>query len=261
MATVTIVSSSAPSYIEENAQPFVSWRNLLAEGTITDAALPTVGPRQNAVSVDTVSQWKPTGSATLRAAIAETASIAFFARHTMGSNSRTLKIQYDDAGWVDLVTITPTDDQPFGVIFPDRTPSGWGVEVSGACEIGVAWIGPRLVIPGGVVPDYTPLSGARRVDIQAGLGRTGGFLGQRRLGVSAELTAQLMPLERTFVDSDMAGFRSAYTEGKPFVWSPSPGVFDEIAYCVNTAGQFGHSIRAGGDLCNLTLNMAAYCEP
>jgi len=260
MTTVHIVTSTDPAYIEDNTQPFVAYRNLLAEGTITDAALPAIGPRENAVSVDTVSKWQPTGSATLRATITDTASIAFIARHTLGSEGRTLKVQYNSAGWTDLTTITPADNQPFAVIFPDRTADGWGFEVSGACEIGVAWIGPRLVLPGGVVPDYMPLEAARKVALQDGLGRTGGFLGQRRLSVMAELSAQLMPLEWVFASQTMAAFRDRYINGYPFVWCPAPSVFDEAAYCVNTAGQSGHTIQGGGELVDLTLTMQAFCE-
>jgi hypothetical protein len=50
--------------------------------------------------------------------------------------------------------VAPANDDPFAIVFPEQSATGWGIVLHAAvAQIGVAWIGPRLVIPGGVTPD------------------------------------------------------------------------------------------------------------
>lgn len=261
--TITIVAGSA-AYDELNAQPMVSYRNLLAEGTITDALLPTVGPRADAVTQDTSEFWLPTASATLRSTLAgsETAAVCFIAGHTLGSLGRTLTVERFNGTWQTITTYAPTNDDPFAIIFPDESRTGFGIGVDGACQIAVAWLGPRLVIPGGVVPDYVPIWAAERLEKFPGVTRRGHFRGQRIERAGASLSAQFMPVTHTFALSDMADFRDHYNEGNAFVWAAAPSVFPrDIAYCwADQDKTLGVSIRAGGNLVNLSIAMEAYVE-
>jgi hypothetical protein len=124
----------------------------------------------------------------------------------------------------------------------------------------VAWIGPRLVIPGGVVPDYTPVWAAHRVEKYPGVTRRGHFRGQRIERTGASLAAQFMPLEHDFALISMADFRRHYNEGRAFIWASAPRLFQEdVAYCwAPEDATFAPAIRAGGDLVNLSLTMEAY---
>lgn len=261
--TITILAGT-PSYDEENAQPMVAYRNLLAEGTITDAMLPSAAPRADAVTQDTSEFWAPTGSSTLQCTLAgsETASIAFFAAHTLGSEGRTLTLQRYTGTWDTITTYAPPNDDPFMIVFPDESRTGFGLSVDGACQIGVAWIGPRLVIPGGVVPDYTPIWAAKRIEKFPAVTRRGNFRGQRIERAGASLSAQFMPVTHTFALSDMADFRDHFNEGNAFIWAPAPAVFTEdCAYCwADQDKTLAMAIRAGGDLVNLSIAMEAYVE-
>ena len=260
---ITIVAGSA-AYDELNAQPMVSYRNLLAEGTITDALLPTVGPRADAVTQDTSEFWLPTGAATLRSTLAgsETAAVCFIAGHTLGSLGRTLTVERFNGTWQTITTYAPTNDDPFAIIFPDEARTGFGIGVDGACQIAVAWLGPRLVIPGGVVPDYVPIWAAERLEKFPAITRRGHFRGQRIERAGASLSAQFMPVTHTFALSDMADFRDHFNEGNAFVWAAAPSVFPrDIAYCwADQDKTLGMSIRAGGNLVNLSIAMEAYVE-
>jgi hypothetical protein len=259
--TITIVAGSS-AYDELNAQPMVAYRNLLAEGTITDALLPADGPRADAVTQDTSEYWLPTASATLRATLAgsETAAVCFIAGHTLGSLGRTLTVERFNGSWATITTYAPANDDPFMIVFPDEARTGFGIGVDGACQIAVAWIGPRLVIPGGVVPEYVPIWAAERVEKFPAVTRRGNFRGQRIERSGASLSAQFMPVTHTFALTDMAGFRDHYNEGNAFVWAPAPAVFSEdVGYCwADQDKTLSASIRAGGNLVNLSIAMEAF---
>jgi hypothetical protein len=258
---ITILAGSA-AYNELNAQPMVSYRNLLAEGTITDALLPSGAPRADAVTQDTSEYWAPTAAATLRSTLgsSQTAAVCFIDAHTLGSNGRTLTLERFDGTWATITTYAPTTDEPFAIVFPDESRTGFGIGVNGACQIGVAWVGPRLVIPGGVVPDYIPIWAAKRIEKFPAVTRRGHFRGQRIERSGASLSAQFMPVTHTFALSDMADFRDHFNEGNAFVWASAPSVFPrDIAYCwADQDRTLAMSIRAGGNLVNLSMQMEAY---
>lgn len=259
--TIIILPGNA-AYNELNAQPMVAHRNLLAEGTITDALLPAAAPRADAVTQDTSEFWAPTGADTLRCTLAgsQTASICFIDAHTLGSQGRTLTLERFTGVWATITTYAPANDDPFMIVFPDESRTGFGIGVSGACQIGVAWIGPRLVIPGGVVPGYVPFWAAKRIEKFPAVTRRGHFRGQRIERAGASLTAQFMPVPHSFALNDMAAFRQHYNEGNAFVWAPAPSVFTEdVAYCwADQDRTLSHSIQAGGLLTDLSIAMEAY---
>lgn len=250
---------------EINAQPMVAFRNLLAEGTIESGNTPAEAPRADAVTEDTTEYWLPTSvPATLRTTLVTEApaDICFIDAHTLGSAGATLEVQYlDGANWQTISTVYPVNNKAFMVVFPRITAEGWGIRVSGAvAQIGVAWIGPRLLIPGGVTPDYVPVWGAQRVEKYPGVTRRGHFRGQRIERKGASLSANFMPIPHDYAHTEMADFRDHYNEGRAFIWSPGPGPFRfDAAYCWAPDGaSFSPSIMAGGDLVNLSLTMEAF---
>lgn len=260
---ITIIAGT-PAYGELNAQPMVAYRNLLAEGTIANTLLPTAAPRADAVTQDTSEYWAPTGADTLRCTLAgaETAAVCFIAGHTLGSLGRTLTVERYNGAWATITTYAPTNDDPFMIVFPDESMTGFGIGVSGACQIAVAWIGPRLVIPGGVAPDYVPIWAAKRLEKFPAVTRRGHFRGQRIERAGASISAQFMPVTHAFALTDMAGFREHFNEGNAFVWAPAPAIFtSDVAYCwADQDKTISTSILAGGGLVSLSLAMEAYVE-
>lgn len=261
---LTITASTDPAYNANNAQPMVMYRNLLAEGTVASSTLPTSAPRANAYSGSTFDYWQPASAPdTLRATFgaAQAADGAFFAAHTLGSDGATLTVQYyDGATWQTQATISPTNNDPFGFIWPSRSATGWGIQISGAvAQIGVAWIGPRLVIPGGVKPDYVPVWAAKRISKTDGVSRRGHFFAQAIERQGAELAPEFMDVPMSFALTDMADFRQHYSEGNPFVWASAPSIFPaDAAYVWSDAEMMAMPIRAGGEWVGLSMQMQAF---
>lgn len=262
-----ITASTDPTYNANNAQPMVMYRNLLAEGTLASGTLPTGAPRANAVNESTFDYWQPTSVPdTLRCTYgsAQSADGAFFVGHNLGTAGATLTVQYyDGAAWQTQASLSPTTNDPFGFIWPSRSATGWGIQISGAvAQIGVAFIGPRIIIPGGVTPGYSPIWASREVTKYSGTSRRGQFFGQRIERVGARLNPTFMPIDYSTAYTTLSAFRTQYNEGGPFVWASCPKTFPEdVAYCVAPDGSiFNPQILAGGDLVSLSLTMEAYCE-
>lgn len=263
---VNAAPALAGAYFEANAQPMLAWRNLMAEGTIASASLPATNPRANAATEDTASFWGATGADTLSLSLAsaEDADLCLIAAHELGSDGRSITLQYlVGATWTTIATVTPADNHPFMILFPRVSSDGYRVTLSGASVVGVVWIGPRVVIPGGVVPGYSEIWASREITKLGGGTRSGHWLGQRVERVTAQLAPTLMPVDYDFARDDLADFRTRYNEGRAFVWASAPAVFPyDVAYAWATDGAVFQPVpHAGGELCDLSLKMGAYCEP
>lgn len=264
---ITIVPDVSRDYSEMNAQPMVLYRNLLLEGTLTNTGLPATNPRDNALTESTTDFWGVDATpdvlhVTLTGA--ESADCAFFAAHSIGSSGGSVTIQYHDGStWVDLVTVTPADDQPFMILWPAISAARWGFSVTGLPNVGVAMIGPRLVIPGGVVPDYSPIWASKQVVKYPGGTMSGHWQGQRIERAGAQLLATFMPIDYDFVLEDMEEFRDHFNLGKGFVWASCPSMFvTDVAYCwASDSTMFQSTIQAGGTEMTLSLQMEAFIEP
>jgi len=261
---IYITGAATRSYLEANAQPMVAWDNLFARGAIVNPDLPIDAPRSNAAEENTADFWRSNGANTYRAtfATAQVADIAFFNAHSLAGVAIDLQT-YNGSTWTTFATITPPDNQPFMVVWPRKSALGWGFSVDAESIVGNAWIGPRVIIPGGVEPGYVPIWASRVVNKWGGGTRRGHWLGQRCDSVTAELSASFMPISHDFSLNGLRAFRDRYNSGRAFIWASAPGIFKEdAAYCWAANGaSLAAPIMAGGDLVGLSLQMSAYCEP
>lgn len=261
---IYITGALTRSYIDANAQPMVAWDNLYARGTLINGDLPVDAPRANAAEENTADFWRSNGANTYRATFGtpQVADIAFFNAHSLAGVDVDLQ-SFDGSTWTTFASVTPASNDPFMVVWPRASALGWGFSVSAESIVGNAWIGPRIVIPGGVTPDYNPIWASRVVNKWGGGTRRGHWLGQRADSVTARLSASFMPVTHSFALNDLRSFRERYNAGRSFIWASAPGIFKEdTAYCWATDGEsLSAPIRAGGDLVGLSLQMSAYCEP
>ena len=265
--TLIITANTGAAYVEANAQPFVMYQNLLATGTVASANLPTGAPRSNAYDPATDVFYKPTSVPdTLRATFgsAQACDCAFFGAHTLGTAGATLTAQYfDGTTWQTQATYTPTTNQPFCFVWPTRSATGWGFQITGAvAQIGVAFMGPRIVIPGGVKPDYQPVWATRRITKTPGMSRRGHFQGQAIEMAGASLSPEFMDVPYDFANMTLDGFRTHYDRGDPFVFASAPSVFTrDVAYVwAPDNAVLGCPIRGGGYWTGLQMTLEAYAE-
>lgn len=261
--TIYIKPDSSPAYAEANTQPMVGWRNVLREGTLQSAG-GTGNARENALDENTVDYWQASAGNVLRSIYDSTvtADFALIAAHTLAGSPISVQ-SYNGTAWSTVVTATPATNDPFLIIFPSASALGWGLKTDNAGILGVAWIGPRIVIPGGVTPGYAPVWASRMVSKWGGGTRRGHWMGQRVDAVTARIAPNFMPIPHDFALNDMRDFRERYNDGRAFVWAAAPSVFPEdVAYCWAEDGEIFQPVPlAGGDLCTLSLAMTAYCEP
>lgn len=265
MITITTAVPASFAYNDANAQPMVSYINNLAEKALINGSLPAVNPRQNAVTESTADFWQCTGAdqlTTVTSGGSLSADIAFFAAHDLSGKTVTV-LRWNGSAWVSVSSVVPASNAPFMIVFPSTSATGWGFSVSAAAQVGVAWIGPRLVIPGGVTPGYTPVWANRMVKKLGGGSRKGHWMGQRIEAVTAELRADFTPQEYSFITGALFPFIQHFENGSPFVWASAPSFFNrDCAYCwAEDEDKIDISILTGGDLCTMSMEMIAYAEP
>ncbi len=246
------------------AEALVLYRNVLAEGTLSASSETADGFAANALGPQTFDFWTPSAvPATLSVTLPETVECDACAiiAHELGSAGATLEVQFwNGAAWVTAMTITPEDDRDLLLIFGPRSSTQWRIRITDAiASIGVVMIGPRLLIPFGVVPDYTPINLALSVQLGPNVTLGGQFLGNRILRVGANTSIQLVPQERWWIEQDAKPFIAHYNSGKPFIWASCPDLLPEdMAYCWRAGETLAASYGAGAVYGSMSMEVAAY---
>lgn len=245
-------------------EAMVLYRNVLAEGALSASSQTADGFAANALGPQTYDFWKPAAApAWLRGVLAapvECDSAAIIA-HTLGSAGATVGVEYWDGGaWHVAISVSPDDDRDLLLLFSAAEAQEWRIVVNGAVtSIGVAMIGPRLLIPWGVVPDYTPINLALSIDLAPNITRGGQFLGNRIQRVGAGTSIQLAPQERDWIEGAARPFIAHYNAGKPFVWASCPEVLpDDMAYCWRSGGVLSAAYGPGAVYGSMSMEVAAY---
>lgn len=252
--TATAISASA-----------VAYRNVLAEGTLSASSETADGFAANALGPQTYDAWVPASlPATLAVTLpeAEECDCAAIIAHTLGSAGATVDVQYyDGANWVTTQSVTPDDDRDVLMIFGGQESNQWRIRITGTTPpaIGIAWIGPRMIIPDGVQAGYVPLNLALSVDLMPNVTRGGQFLGNRVEMVGSSTSISLALQERWWVQSEAAPFIAHYNAGNPFLWLSCPDLHPEDGHYVWRAGDvLSGSYGAGSMLVEMSMSVAAY---
>lgn len=242
------------------------FRNVLAEGTLAASTEAADGAAANALGPQTYDYWTPTAvPATLAVTLADDVECdcAAIVAHDLGSKGATVEVQYYDTAttaWVTAQTVTPTDDSTILMIFPAEESDQWRFRVtSHIASIGVAMIGPRLLIPGGTQASYTPLNLALDIELMPSVSIAGQFLGTRinRMGAGASIA--LSTQERAWIEGAFAPFIAHYNGGQPFVWASCPNALkDDVSYCWRSGGTLQAAYGAGALFGEVALEVEAY---
>ena len=241
-------------------------RNVMAEGGLWFSSQAADGAAANALGPQTYDFWTPTAvpawlGVTLPAPV-ECDACAIIA-HNLGSKGATVDVMCFDpvaAADVVLATISPSDDRDILVLFDAPACASWWIKITGAiASVGVLMFGPRLLIPWGITPDYTPINLALSVELAPNITRGGQFLGNRIQRIGAGTSIQLAPQEREWIEQDARAFIAHYNAGKPFIWASCPEVLsDDMAYCWRSGGVLSASYGAGAVYGSMSMEVAAY---
>jgi len=103
------------------------------------------------------------------------------AAHTLGTNGATFTIAGFNnlSGWVDLITQTPTTDEPFVLCLgATKAFTKLRITINKQAEIGVVYAGLRLEMPLTIYGGHTPDTLGRTVEYTTAESVTGNFLGR-----------------------------------------------------------------------------------
>ena len=218
--------------------PMVLWENFLVSSstTLTASTAATDYPASNAVTESTNDYWQPTAiPAWIKGDLgaATTVNSVAIIAHNLGTCASTVYLQSspDNSTWTTRSTsISPTDDTPILAIFADVSARYWRLYIAsstGNPTIGNVIVGDRFVFPGGVMPPYTPIWQAQKVELLVAKTMGGHFMGNRILSQGAETSISLVSFSKTFGEVDLQPFKSWYNAGHAFVWASGPSVFDK----------------------------------
>lgn len=247
------------------AEASVLYRNVLAEGVLNWSSETDDGFAANALGPQTYDFWTPeslpaTLGVTLDASV-ECDACAIIA-HTLGSAGATVAVQYHDGDdWVTAQSVTPDDDSDILMLFGEQDSDQWRILITGTDEphVGVVMIGPRLIIPFGVTPSYTPLNLALNVELMHSETVSGQHIDNRVVRTGAGTTIQLAPQEREWIETDAKPFIAHYNAGKPFIWASDPELLpDDFGYCWRTGGVLSASYGAGALYGSMSMEVSAY---
>lgn len=106
------------------------------------------------------------------------------AAHTLGTDSATVTLQYsdDDSTYVDVDSVSPSDDNPILFLFPMNNAVYWRLSITGtdAPSIGVWYIGKTLVAERGVYQGYDPIELSRKTILRPQMSESGQWIGRSK---------------------------------------------------------------------------------
>lgn len=227
-----------PSAIADGNKAIVLWSNLLVDADISAAGEADGYPAINVTDPATFDSWKGATAgdyieADLGAAMA--VNTLGIAAHTLGTSGASLELDYSDDGaaWTAAVEYDPLTDEDVIIMFGNITARYWRLTVTDAvANVGVVFLGARLVFPHTPVDGYTPLHHARRYSKLFNDSLKGQMLGNRVMAAGAETTVDLGFVERSFVDGPLRGFEDHYNRGGTFFYAGYPsGKPLDMGYC------------------------------
>ena len=243
---------------------FVMHRNVLAEGALSASSAAADGAAANALGPQTYDFWTPTAvPATLAVTLASAVECdcAAIIAHNLGSKGATVEVQrHNGSTWISVQSVTPEDDSDIFMLFEGVEASQWRIRVTGAvASIGVAMIGPRLLIPKGALPDYVPIYRALNVELMTSVTLGGQYVGSRRRRTSAGASIQLYQQELDWVEVEFDPFIEHFNAGLPFVWASCPDDLPrDAAYCWRAGPTIQPSLSFGARFVAISMEVSAY---
>lgn len=272
-----LAASLAASGLQNN--PFTAWDNYLV--TASEITTPTPGateltPGINAASPATYNFWSatPNGSGVVRMRVdlgaARAVTFAGIAAHNLADIDATLTLEYstDDSTWntAPAAAVTPADNRAIGFRLVAIIARYWRFAITGAsgdAVIGVAFLGPEMMIGARIYQGYAPPITPTEVALVSNISEGGHFLGTSVTFQGSSVTAQLDNLSpATLRGAAWRGFQAAYNSGRPFFWAWRPTKYPgDLFYALRSGGALRPQNSRPPDFMSVELSMRLFDEP
>lgn len=253
--------------VSTDQSPLILWQNRLKTGTISVSSEATGGEGENAIDDNTYDFWTPTALPATWAMtfpISRSMDYAAIAAHNLGSTGNTVAVEYHNGtGWVELASVTPTDDSVIIIAFNGEFSTQYRFYISGGTvpSIGVLYLGDEIRFDSGILPAYTPLYMAEEVELLKSQSLNGQFITNRVNRRGAKSSFSLNILERSFVESTaFQDFRDHYNDGEPFFFASNPSeLTNDVSYCWRQqGGEINPTFQENGIFYKVNLSLEAY---
>lgn len=235
--------------------------NWNAGGTITAS---TTAAGFSAAAPDnslTYEKWQPTAlPATWETDFGSALACDYccIAGHNMGTKGNTLEVQYDNAGFVDVITATAiTDDSPIYCIFEPETRQKFRIRITNGTvpDIGVIRFGSSLQMERPFYGGFVPPRMNRMVEVIGNKSEGGEFLGRTviRSGVRAKYSWDNLTYAwvRTNLDTTTGLIQSMESEPIFLTWRSASE--QDVEYLWSKAAVPGPAISGVRDLMSFSL--------
>ena len=244
--------------------PIISYVNILADAVLTASAETDDGAAANCVDGLTYDYWVPGADANIQFQMPYPVTVECFgvAAHTIASSGSEIKLEYRAGSkWVEA-SRPPVglSDVTLFENFDPVTSDLFRVTVTGACAIGVLWVGPALRMERNLHRGHTPITLAENSGQRVNITELGELRGVAVTEKGARLEAAFKNLSADWVRSTFAPFVDSFNAGQPFFWAWHYDNFPlEVAYCW---GNSGLSVTNSGprDLMSATIIANAYLD-
>lgn len=193
--------------------PRVLWNSVSRRGTVAVSTEATGFEGVNAATATTYDAWKPTAlpaTWTLTFDTSEQVNAVAIDTHTCGTSGATVVVQeWTGSVWADVVSGTPTDDEPMAFLFSARTTDRLRINVTGstAPSIAVIHCSYALEIPQPVyMGATTPIDMALQTEFETVQSAEGHYLGRSIMRRKNKNDFTVQHLTETYVRATLMPF-------------------------------------------------------
>lgn len=184
------------------------------------------------------------------------------AAHNLGTRGGTVTIQRFTSSWVDVMSITPTDDSPIMAIFEPLTDDSWRIKVENAAgpAIGVVWWGKLLQMQRPFYAGFAASEMNRSTVVRGNKSEGGQWLGRAVVRRAQRASYAWQNLTQAWVRANLDGASGLIRalETQPFFLAWRPSELQDVDYAW-TGGPVDGPINQGTrDLMSFTFGAEVY---
>lgn len=234
-----VLTDSTPEFPVTLDHPVIGWHSIVTAANIVADNEDANFPASNLANPSTHEGWRSdddgTQYLTVTTGYVDDIDYVGIARHNFGSEQIPVRIE-DGAGNILVQEVMLPDDSP--ALFRFTAQSLATVKIRMAANAGqlpraaVVYVGKLLVLERRIYVGHTPLTQARKINVQNGRSESGNFLGRIVLGAWRETVIPLSLLSPGWYRDHGGDEFLAVAQETPFFFGWRPETYPyEIGYC------------------------------